>query len=226
MTNTRYDYNYALKEYDFYVLQQEHHIAPSYKAKAAEVRTQIRAYCGVNPAKTGTIQKGISRPNLKDNFIQIKKQVSLLKGQTIDVLDKNALQIKGLQNFKGNKLNGVGKLVNRIAIGYDKHLELGKEGELLFDKDMDAIIRSSEVVFRQNSREVCRLPLSVFDHRGVQTNDDELFYKLDKPFVIYGETPFEIIIDCADIGTLPNNGAATPIDYKTYFDFRLGGLFI
>ncbi len=51
------------------------------------------------------------------------------------------------------------------------------------------------------------------------------FYKLDKPFVIYGDIPFEIISDCADIGDLPNNGATPPINYKTYFEFRFGRLF-
>ncbi len=224
--NTREDYNYALKEYDFYVLQQEHNIAPSYKAKAVEVRRQIRTYCDKTALKSNSKNLDISRPDLKDNFIQIKKQVDLLPGQTIDVLDGNANKIKGLQNFKGNKLNGVAKLVNRIAIGYDKHLEAGKEGDLLFDKDMDSIVRNSEVVLRQFSREICRLPLSIFDHRGVATNDDDKFYKLDKPFVIYGEKDFEIIIDCSEIGKIPNNGAVPPVNYKTYFDFRFGGLFV
>ncbi len=227
--NARYDYNYALKEYDFYVLQEEHQIAPSYKSKAVEVRQQIRSYCA-NPTLTSkagfaATKKGISRPDLKDDFVQVIKQVDLLKGQTVDILDENALKIKGLQNFKGNKLNGVGKLVNRIAIGYDKHLDIGQEGNLNFDKDMDTIIRNSQIVVLQRNREICRLPLSVFDHRGVAVNDDDRFYKLDKPFVIYGDIPFEIIIDCADIGDLPNNGATPPVNYKTYFEFRFGGLF-
>lgn len=223
MKTLNFDYNYYVKEWDNLILGEESKIFPTYKLSEKEsaklVANSLAACDNDSHSKSIVSEFKGPRPQLKDQIVTIRRSVALQKNQTIDITQENVYKEIGVQNFKDNILKGVGQSVNRISVGFKKDADQNadKTMDLIYDDEFDAFTRNAELVIEQFNMEVLRLPMSVFDNRGVINTDDESFYYLQKSFAIFGGKSFNVIIDCPKQGTIP-------VD-KTYFEFRFGGLF-
>lgn len=94
-----------------------------------------------------------NKMSLNNDELYVKKEIA--GGGTIDLIDANTKNLKGICSFDTNKLKQTRAFVfDKISVTYATDATSGKEGELEYSTTLPAALQNADFVVTQDGREV------------------------------------------------------------------------
>lgn len=154
--------------------------------------------------------------SLNNEELYVKKEIT--GGGTVDLIDSNTKNLKGICNFDTNKLKITRAFVfDRISLTYATDAASGKEGELDYSTVMPVELQNADFVITQDGREVFAKPVRSLTNINTGQNSSDDYTQLKSLAYLVDDREIQIQLRFPD-------GVALAGPAKHYIYVRLDGM--